>query len=92
MTNRPEDKVVNAIRTHVIRSGGVAIKVHANALGMIGRGDIVGHFKRAPFWVEAKTDKGKPSRAQLLFIKKLRQGGYVSDIVTSVEDFESKFK
>ncbi len=88
-----EEKRIEAdIKAHIRANGGWVEKLHAD--GVQGRGtlDLMGAYRGRPFLVEVKAADGKPTPTQEALVRRARNGGDVSGVVSSVDEFHALFE
>ncbi len=89
MATQAETAITRAVMARIKELGGWCYHVHGSALQPAGLPDIDGclpdgrHLR-----VEVKTKTGKPSKLQLYYLDLFKKYGYITGIVTSVEDFD----
>lgn len=90
---RSEKAVENQIKHHITAfEQSWSLKLHGSSVTGKSFPDLLGSFRGRPFLVEVKADGGSPSHGQLLWVQRLRDSGYVSGVVYSLEDFLSLFE
>lgn len=88
-----EAKIVSEILKWLKENGGDGYKVWGNNVQRAGEPDIDGVYPKTSggyhhLKIEVKTKKGKPTPLQLYRIAQYKKYGYVSGVVTSVDELK----
>lgn len=86
-----EKTIETRIRQHVSARGGFCVKLHADAMQGKTTLDLLGGYRGKPFLVEVKRPDGKATTLQQALVRIARRNGFISGIVSSVEEFEALF-
>jgi len=57
---------------------------------MVGIADITGIFRGQPLAIEVKSDKGRVSDAQEIFLQRFNEEGGIAFVARSIEDVQAK--
>ena len=92
LERRVATKLLNMINADGICS--FAIKYHGTATTLAGIPDVIGAWRGQPFAIEIKTPDEKVrglSLIQRAWLEKFQRGGYVTGVVTSIQEFRDLF-
>lgn len=89
-----EKDVENQIKAHIrelYRADSFVTKIHAGGEQGKSTLDLIGSYMGRPIQVEVKKVGGVVSDMQRYLIERARRGGYIADVVDSLEQFLMMF-
>src|SRR4030042_6860130 len=83
-----EKEITREIRGYLKARGVWHWKNWGGPMGEPGVSDILGSYKGKPLAIEVKTEKGKLSNLQILFLERAKKEGWIAFVAPTVEDVE----
>lgn len=84
-----ESTILKAVRDFLNRNGFYVVRIHQGLGSHKGISDLVALKDGKSLWLEVKTEKGKLSRYQEEFARKVKATGNIYAVVRSVENVEA---
>jgi len=92
MSDGPEKKIENQIKSYLDSIGAWYLKVHGSAFQKAGVPDVIGVVNSLFFGIEVKKPGGRVSALQIANIKLINQAGGQAFVAYSVDEVKQQFR